>query len=43
VVATTSATAREALIAAGWVLPDPMVRPMTDDLMDILRFLRPLW
>jgi SAM-dependent methyltransferase len=43
VVTTTSAPAREALIAAGWVPRDPVVRPITDDLMDILRFLRPLW
>jgi SAM-dependent methyltransferase len=43
VVATTSPSARDSLVASGWVERKPAVRPMTDDLMDILRFLRPLW
>jgi predicted O-methyltransferase YrrM len=42
-VLTASPTARVALEQAGWVSIDPTVAPMTDDFMDILRFLRPLW
>jgi hypothetical protein len=29
--------------AAGWTPIAPSVTPMTDNFMDILRFLRPLW
>ena len=31
------------LLAAGWKPLAPTVAPMTDDFMDVLRFLRPLW
>ena len=31
------------LVDAGWVRLTPTVSPMTDDYMDVLRFLRPLW
>jgi SAM-dependent methyltransferase len=43
VVLTSSAEAEVVLTAAGWKRLETTVAPMTDDFMDILRFLRPLW
>jgi SAM-dependent methyltransferase len=43
VIVSSSASARAALASAGWTPMAPTVAPMTDDFMDILRFLRPLW
>lgn len=40
---TTAPAVAAALEAAGWNQMDPRVAPMTDDFMDALRFLRPLW
>jgi hypothetical protein len=31
------------LLASGWQRLAPSVAPLTDDFMDVLRFLRPLW
>lgn len=42
-VGTTSATDLGPLLTAGWQRLTPSVPPMTDDYMDVLRFLRPLW
>jgi spermidine synthase len=42
-VLTASPSAKAALQRANWVSINPTVAPMTDDFMDILRFLRPLW
>ncbi len=43
VILTSSPTARSALEGAGWRPLAATVPPMTDDFMDVLRFLRPLW
>jgi len=43
VIVTSSSSARDALETAGWTAMMPTVPPMTDDFMDVLRFLRPLW
>jgi hypothetical protein len=43
VLVTTAPGAIADLEAAGWTPLIPTVAPMTDDFMDILRFLRPLW
>jgi spermidine synthase len=42
VVATTSPSDRSALVSVGWLTLDSTGPPMTDDFMDVLRFLRPL-
>ena len=42
-VMTTSTGSLAALGSRGWTPIGPTVPPMTDDFMDILRFLRPLW
>ncbi len=43
VVVSRAPSALALLRDRGWVLLVPAVAPMTDDFMDILRFLRPLW
>jgi SAM-dependent methyltransferase len=42
-VGTRSAADLDPLLAAGWQRLRLNVTPMTDDYMDVLRFLRPLW
>jgi hypothetical protein len=37
------ASGLDPLLAAGWKPLTPTTAPMTDDFMDVLRFLRPLW
>jgi hypothetical protein len=43
VVVTSSPSAPIALVAAGWRPLQSTVAPMTDDFLDLLRFLRPIW
>jgi hypothetical protein len=42
-VGSSSEAALEPLRRGGWTSLTPTVAPLTDDFMDILRFLRPLW
>jgi hypothetical protein len=42
-VGTRASADLEPLRASGWKALAPTVPPMTDDFMDVLRFLRPLW
>jgi SAM-dependent methyltransferase len=43
VIVSSSKSALDTLAASGWWRIPATVAPMTDDFMDILRFLRPLW
>lgn len=42
-VVATETGSLEPFRSAGWIALEPTVPPMTDDFMDVLRFLRPLW